>query len=56
MWQLRLPRFFYHIKKRICMIKRFLSRKEVIEIWIPIAIGYGFVAIAIAITEYGKIQ
>jgi hypothetical protein len=38
------------------MIKRFFSRKEVIEIWIPVAIGYGFIAIAIAIVEYGKIQ
>jgi hypothetical protein len=47
---------FYHIKKRISMIKRFLSKKEVIEIWIPVMIGYGFIAMSITIVEYGKIQ
>jgi hypothetical protein len=47
--------FLSHLKV-FSMIKRFLSKKEIIEIWIPVAIGYGFIAIAIAIVEYGKIQ
>jgi hypothetical protein len=48
--------FFLSHLKVISMIKRFFSRKEVIEIWIPVAIGYGFIAIAIAIVEYGRIE
>jgi hypothetical protein len=38
------------------MIRRFFNRKEIVEVWIPMMIGYGFIAMAIAIVEYGKIQ
>jgi hypothetical protein len=46
--------FFLSHSKRIFMIKRFLSKNEVVEVWIPVVICYGFIAMAILIAEYGR--